>query len=332
MAFDITQFGLPGPVALAIVALLGYIVGSFRRKPVTTTDQQVRREIKRAHGVAHNLETIATSIRKDLARHRASLDRFKARVDELRETPSQEGWLKLCAEAEDMLGPTMHLAAQLAFSYDQIRRQTNHLMTFTDARTDPLTGVCNRRAMDDTLKSLVAMKNRYDLGFSIAMFAIDHFKHINDELGHLAGDGVLKSFAKLLDEAARETDVVTRFGGEEFVVIMPQTDLRGACVFAERIRMQIESSLSLTVSGGVTPAIGEHETPETILERADAALYAAKQAGRNRTFMHDGRNIELNTATPRPHDMTLPIVVRNDLTGETPSTAPVDSTVESAAG
>lgn len=299
MAFDIMSYGLPGPAALAIVALLGYVVGRFRRAPTNGNDSQVRREIKRAHGVARNLETIATSIRKDLARHRASLDRFKVKVEGLRDSPESGDWQKLCAEAEEMLGPTMHLAAQLAFSYDQIRRQTNHLMTFTEVRTDPLTGVCNRRAMDDTLKSLVAMKNRYDLGFSVALFDIDHFKKINDEQGHLNGDAVLKGVAKLLDDAARETDVVTRFGGEEFLVIMPQTDLRGGCIFAERVRRQMETNLSVTVSGGVTAAIGNLETPEMILERADAALYAAKQAGRNRTFLHDGRNIEPNLVSVR---------------------------------
>lgn len=314
--FDIFRFGLPGPVALAIVALLGYIVGRIGRRRDTKLDSQVRREIKRAHGVAKNLETIATEIRKDLARHRASLDRFKTRVGDLSANQTQEGWQKLCAEAEQMLGPTMELAAQLAFSYDQIRRQTNHLMTFTEVRTDPLTGVCNRRAMDDTLTSLVAMKNRYDLGFSIALFDIDHFKKINDEQGHLAGDGVLKNVAQLLDEAARETDVVTRFGGEEFVVIMPQTDLQGACVFAERVRMHIASKLDLTVSGGVTAAVGGQETPETILERADTALYAAKQAGRNQTFFHDGRSLERNTAAPRASDIASTTAAPADAVSE----------------
>jgi diguanylate cyclase (GGDEF)-like protein len=317
--FDIFRYGIPGPVGLALVALLGYIVGRVGRKTEASTDTQVRREIKRAHGVAKNLETIATAIRKDLARHRASLDRFKTRVGDLSTAHSQEDWQKLCAEAEEMLGPTMELAAQLAFSYDQIRRQTNHLMTFTEVRTDPLTGVCNRRAMDDTLGSLVAMKNRYGLGFSIALFDIDHFKKINDQQGHLAGDAVLKNVAKLLDDAARETDVVTRFGGEEFVVIMPQTDLHGGCVFAERVRMHVEATLGLTVSGGVTAALGNNETPETILERADAALYAAKQAGRNQTFFHDGRGLERNVAAPRAAD------ARHDADSDSSSDEPVES-------
>jgi diguanylate cyclase len=315
--FDILRFGIPGPVGLALVALLGYIVGRVQRTPPTAGETQVRREIKRAHGVARNLETIATAIRKDVAKHRASLDRFKDRVRELQDKQNQDGWQALCEEAEKMLGPTMKLASQLAYSYDQIRRQTNDLMTFTAVRTDPLTGICNRRALDDSLSSLVAMKKRYDLGFSLAMFDIDHFKKINDERGHLVGDDTIKNVAKLLDESARETDVVTRFGGEEFVVLMPQTELRGACVFAERFRRHVETSLGITVSGGVTSAYGGTDTPESILQRADAALYTAKQTGRNRTYWNDGSTIELNASTA-PHETP-----RDVETGDAPADAAI---------
>jgi len=300
---DIAHLGMPGPVALAIVALLGYIVGRVRREPTPTSEAQARREIKRAQGVAKNLEAIAGDIRKDLARHRASLVRFKSRIDQLNNEHSEEAWRQLCGEAEEILGPTMHLATQLAHCYDQIRQQTNHLLTFSEVRTDPLTGVCNRRAMDDALASLVAMKNRYNMGFSIAIFDIDHFKKINDGQGHLAGDAVIKKVAQLIEETARETDIVTRYGGEEFVVIMPQTELRGACVFMERMRGHIEQKLGVTVSGGASTALGDGEAPQAILERADAAMYAAKQAGRNCTFVHDGRKIEaipVQPAPPRP--------------------------------
>lgn len=296
--FDFYSLGLPGPVALAIVALLGYVVGRIRREPMPTSEAQARREIKRAQGVAKNLETIAGDIRKDLARHRASLERFKSRIDDLNNDHSEEAWRQLCSEAEEILGPTMYLATQLAHCYDQIRQQTNHLLTFSEVRTDPLTGVCNRRAMDDALASLVAMKNRYNMGFSLAIFDIDHFKRINDGQGHLAGDTVIKSVAKLIEETARETDIVTRYGGEEFVVIMPQTELRGACVFTERMRGHVEEQLGITVSGGAATAMGDGETPQAILERADAAMYAAKQAGRNRTFFHDGQKIEPIGAVP----------------------------------
>lgn len=292
--FDFAHLGMPGPVGLAIVALLGYIVGRLRKQVPIASEPQARREIKRAQAVAKSLEAIAGDIRKDLARHRASLDRFKARVTSLGNEQTEASWKDLCAEAEEILGPTMHLATQIAHAYDQIRQQTNHLLTFSDVRTDPLTGVCNRRAMDDALASLVAMKNRYNMGFSLAMFDVDHFKQINDRQGHLAGDGVLKAVAKMIEETARETDIVTRYGGEEFVVIMPQTELRGASVFIERMRQKIEKMLTVTVSAGATAAIGDGETSDAILLRADAAMYAAKQAGRNCTFIHDGTKVTPN--------------------------------------
>jgi diguanylate cyclase len=293
-AYDLLRDGLPAPAGLAIVALLGYIVGRIGKKPPTESDAHARREILRAQSVARNLETIAKAIRKDLARHRASLDRFKDRVNAIGEKQTEADWKALCDEAEQILAPTMHLATQIAHSYDQIRQQTNHLMSFTEVRTDPLTGVCNRRAMDDTLNSMVAMKNRYGLNFSLGLFDIDHFKKINDSQGHLAGDQVLKAVARLIEQTARETDVVTRYGGEEFVVIMPQTDLRGASIFGERLRSTVERQLGVTLSGGVTGALGSGESPTAILERADGALYAAKQAGRNRVFRHDGVEITSN--------------------------------------
>lgn len=302
-AFHITDFGIPGPVALAIVALLGYVVGRIRHNVPPASEAQARREIKRAQGVAKNLEAIAGDIRKDLARHRASLDRFKTRIDQLGGDHSEESWRQLCSEAEEIIGPTMYLATQLAHCYDQIRQQTNHLLTFSEVRTDPLTGICNRRAMDDTLASLIAMKNRYNMGFSLAIFDIDHFKKINDEQGHLGGDSVIKNVAKLMEGTARDTDVVTRYGGEEFVVIMPQTELRGACVFAERMRIRVEQQLGVTVSGGVTAALGDGESPHAVIERADAAMYAAKQAGRNCTFVHDGLKIERQS--PHVHETEL---------------------------
>ncbi len=189
-----------------------------------------------------------------------------------------------------MLKPTFKLASQLANAYDEIRQQSNHLMTFTEVRTDPLTGVSNRRALDETLVSMFAMMNRYELPFSVVIFDIDHFKKINDDQGHLYGDSILKSVAKLLADNVRDTDVVTRYGGEEFVIVMPQTPITGACIFTDRLRQQVEQNLPLTISGGVAAAV-DGDGPQTLLSRADAALYSAKAAGRNRVFYHSGLDI-----------------------------------------
>jgi diguanylate cyclase (GGDEF)-like protein len=154
-------------------------------------------------------------------------------------------------------------------------------------RTDPLTGVNNRRGLDDALAGQFAMMNRYDMRFSLAMFDIDHFKRVNDQEGHLCGDRILQKMARMLDESVRETDVVARYGGEEFVVVMPETDLHGAGFFAERLRAKIEQAMPITVSGGVTEAL-DGDTQDSVLARADAALYQAKTVGRNCVFCHNG--------------------------------------------
>ncbi len=132
--------------------------------------------------------------------------------------------------------------------------------------------------------------NRYDSPFAVVILDIDHFKKINDEQGHLYGDSILKSVAKLLADNVRDTDVVTRYGGEEFVIVMPQTPLSGACIFSDRLRQTLERSLPLTISGGVAGAV-DGDGAQTLLARADAALYSAKAAGRNRVFYHTGLEI-----------------------------------------
>jgi len=287
---DLRSIQFPTPFALAVVTVIGYLVGRQRRKRSEASDTEARRELKRAQAVAKELEKIAELVRRHLATHHASVVRFKNRVLTLGGEQSEGAWQELCRESEGMLKPTLKLAAQLAHAYDEIRQQSNHLMTFTEVRTDALTGVSNRRALDETMASMFAMMNRYELPFSIVILDIDHFKKINDDQGHLYGDSILKSVAKMLDDNVRDTDVVTRYGGEEFVIVLPQTSLIGATVFSDRLRQQIEQNLPLTMSGGVAGAV-DGDNPQTLLSRADAALYSAKAAGRNRVFFHTGLEI-----------------------------------------
>jgi diguanylate cyclase (GGDEF)-like protein len=258
-----------------------------------------RRELQRARGVATELEKIAWTVRQSLAKHHASVSRFKERVSQLSDQQEEAAWRDLCREAEDILRPTLQLATQIANAYDEIRQQSANLMTFTEVRTDPLTGVKNRRGLDDALSTQFALKSRYNAVFSLAMFDIDHFKQVNDKEGHLHGDRVLQELARLLDESVRETDIVARYGGEEFVVVMPHTDRAGARIFAERLRSQIESRLTITVSGGVA-SVQEGDTQETLIARADTALYSAKSAGRNHVFCHTGDSTEPIAAEETP--------------------------------
>jgi len=290
--FNLWSLHLPLPVALASVALIGYLVGRRNRDHVNLSHEaQARRELKRAQGVAKELERIAVAVRRSIATHHSSVLKFKDRMSGLGGNEQDGAWQELCSEAEGMLKPTLKLAAQLAAAYDEIRQQSNNLMTFTEVRTDPLTGVSNRRALDETLESMFAMMHRYEHPFSVVLLDIDHFKQMNDEHGHLYGDRMLKSVARLLDESVRDTDMVARYGGEEFVIVMPQTMLDGATIFAERLRQRVEQQLPLTISGGVSTAV-DGDNPQTLLARADAALYSAKAAGRNKLYCHTGLAIQ----------------------------------------
>jgi diguanylate cyclase len=305
--FDLSSIRLPTPVALAIVTVIGYLIGRRRRSGDDEADNQARRELKRAQAVAKELEKIADLVRRHLATHHASVVRFKNRMVSLGGTHNESAWQELCKESESMLKPTLKLAAQLANAYDEIRQQSNHLMTFTEVRTDPLTGVSNRRALVETLISMFAMMNRYELPFSIVIVDIDHFKKINDEQGHLYGDSILKSVAKVLDDNVRDTDIVTRYGGEEFVIVMPQTALPGACIFSDRLRQNVEQKLPLTISGGVAAAV-DGDNPQTLLARADAALYSAKAAGRNRTYFHTGLEIRPSEENVSDEEAPFPVL------------------------
>lgn len=289
---DWSQIHLPAPVALAAVALIGYLVGRRRREQQRGDGEaQSRRELKRAQCVARELERIAESVRRGIATHHSSVLKFKERVATLGVDQQEAAWQELCSEAEDMLKPTLKLAAQLATAYDEIRQQSNNLMTFTEVRTDPLTGVSNRRALDETLDSMFAMLHRYEQPFCLLLLDIDHFKQINDEQGHLYGDRMLRTVARLMDENVRDTDILARYGGEEFVIVMPQTTLAGATAFADRLRERIDEQMPLTISVGVAEA-GDGDNPQTLLARADAALYGAKAGGRNRVYRHTGLTIE----------------------------------------
>lgn len=273
---------------LAIAIASAYALGRrASRKNIEIVDQS-RRDLRRAQTVANELENVSMLIRKQLAKHQTRVTKFKQRVSELSLCEHEAAWQALCQEAEDMLRPTLQLASQIASAYDTIRQQSGNLMTFTDVRIDPLTGLGNRRALDETLHSQIAMMQRYDADFTVAMFDIDHFKRINDTQGHLQGDRILEEVAKMLDDYVRETDTVARYGGEEFVVVMPSTSLDGAAIFADRIRARIEEKMHVTISGGVAAAL-KNDTSESLLSRADKSLYDAKKAGRNRVFKHDGK-------------------------------------------
>ena len=164
-------------------------------------------------------------------------------------------------------------------------------MLFEDSRHDRLTGLGNRRRLDEDLERLADQAGRYDHQFAVVLFDVDRFKQYNDTAGHAAGDEVLRSVAAVLAQSCRAGDMAYRYGGEELLVALPEQEPATATVVAERMRSAIEALAIphpglepggvVTVSGGVS-CFEPDDTVSTLLARADAALYRAKETGRNR--------------------------------------------------
>ena len=158
------------------------------------------------------------------------------------------------------------------------------------AATDSLTGLKNRRFFTQELMRELDKCNRYAQETSLALLDLDHFKEVNDQYGHLAGDLILKEISKILQNL-RKADLAARLGGEEFVILMPHTGLDKAAIMAERVRAEIEDKnfklengkvIHCTISIGLTSIFQDDTSIEDILRRADQALYMSKNSGRNR--------------------------------------------------
>lgn len=167
-------------------------------------------------------------------------------------------------------------------AYHELMKRAEHTKLLSE--TDRLTGLCNREKLDRHLNKLLK-GSAEDCALALLVIDIDHFKQINDENGHLVGDQVLKEFANMLQQKMRKTDLLARWGGEEFVAILSQTSEKQACDLAEKFRLFIKqkpvAGINLTVSIGVT-AYQRNDLSISILKRADDALYQAKNNGRDR--------------------------------------------------
>jgi diguanylate cyclase (GGDEF)-like protein len=196
------------------------------------------------------------------------------------------------------------LQAELAERERQLSEANDQLLVM--ARTDALTGVANRRNLSERLHEMWEHSQRLHEPLSVVMCDIDHFKRVNDDFGHQVGDAVLQQFAMLLQVAAREIDRVGRYGGEEFLLILPGTVLDAAVTFAERVREHVEQyafvyhgdqTLHRTMSCGV--AAWPHprvQNEDALVKAADDALYVAKETGRNRVVRFDSREFNEHIA------------------------------------
>ena len=175
------------------------------------------------------------------------------------------------------------------FSYNDEIEEEYHARLFTFAATDALTGLYNRRYILTELENQLKIAKRNKRVFSIVIMDIDDFKHVNDNYGHSAGDELLKKLAFIMDHSLREQDIPGRVGGEEFLIILPETGMKGAFQLADRIRERIAETeliykgiaIKATISAGISQYQANADT-HTLYQLADQALYKAKQSGKNK--------------------------------------------------
>lgn len=253
-------------LAVTILLLLSWVVASRLSQPLERLATLARRIEKGDEGVT--LEVGAGSV--ELRHLVDALRGMAATLIQRREA--------LEASNRDLEHKVAERTAELARLNDELRDQ---------ARRDALTGLPNRLAANERLRDEFVRMRRSRKGYAVLVADIDHFKRINDSHGHPAGDAVLRHVAAVLKAALRESDFVARFGGEEFLLLLPATSLDDACRVGEKIRRAVEASPTAAV-GVVTMSIGlamaqpDHEDEDAAVRLADAMLYEAKRAGRNR--------------------------------------------------
>lgn len=185
-------------------------------------------------------------------------------------------------------------AVQVTGLRRELRRRTEELDRQT--RTDHLTGLHNRRHLEEHLHGLLSSSRRHSYPVTVLLVDIDHFKRVNDTAGHEVGDQVLREVAQRMTAVVRTEDVLGRWGGEEFLLLCPWTDLTGAQVLAERLRTAVcaepvpgghgaDLAVTVSIGGAVVAGPGDVERRELVLRTADERLYAAKAAGRDRAVV-----------------------------------------------
>lgn len=210
----------------------------------------------------------------EYANHATSLSALRDRLETVRGSDDA---------AAKVAGALIRMIDSLDASFRRIEEHTSKLEVL--ARADPLTTLFNRRAMDEALESELRRKHRYGRKFSVILCDIDHFKAVNDDFGHPVGDRVLHRVADAFHAHSRATDVIGRWGGEEFLLLCPDTRLDAAAAHAEKLRAALEATafpegVDITASFGVAECLPS-DTLATLVARADRALYRAKSEGRN---------------------------------------------------
>jgi diguanylate cyclase (GGDEF)-like protein len=199
------------------------------------------------------------------------------------EAELQESRDKLEQRVKDRTADLAEMNQSLIAEITERRKAQKRLRELSEM--DPLTGIYNRRRLHELLKVELSKAKRHERNLSFIMLDLDHFKDINDKFGHDVGDQVLKRVAEIIQGTIRQGDICARFGGEEFVIVTPETPLIGAVSLAEKMRVSFAEEIFMQ-AGRVTISAGASgfrpgDSEASLIKRADEALYAAKNAGRN---------------------------------------------------
>jgi len=271
-------------------------------------ESEADRDRERARAALARIRELANSVAHDVGAHNTRVQEITTDLHEYRIEGNEDIDGVVLATVAEMMKANEQLQSQLASAEQKLQQQAEEIEHHAaTARTDPLTQVNNRRAFDLELERRFVEWKRLQSPYSVVLIDVDFFKKFNDVHGHQAGDEVLRGVARVLNEAMREMDVVCRYGGEEFAIIMPATEGEQARQGAERARTAIEAAkfqfegttLQVTASVGVAE-IQLGEDNETLIRRADEALYASKKQGRNTTHFHTGTcSIPISPKSPR---------------------------------
>lgn len=285
---------------LVMLSLTGGFWYGKKSQKELNPEAQAEQVIKMLRGITDFTQGIAG----DVSQHRERMKTLVGQLSEVEEAKPEDSTKDLLSE---IAITNEALQVRLDQAELELKQQSQELAGYmSEARTDSLTDLPNRRAFDDDLAARFAQWRRYGTPISVLMIDIDHFKQFNDTYGHLAGDAVLGEVARVLRESMRRSDVVTRFGGEEFAIILPNTTVNDACIAAANmLRVLRETTLRyerkdlhVTVSCGVAQAC-TGDTSVSLIKRADEALYASKRNGRDRGhFSLGGELIQIKEDKP----------------------------------
>lgn len=276
------------------------------RTYIAERDQQV------AHRVASGFKKVMADVSQDAANAEEHVHRFGNALEQWTEEQgntafgdhAEAGIGKLLSGTREMQGAITTLQDRLDASRKEIEKLQQEVNRAREAAlADELTGLVNRRGFEIALAACLAEEDSHGHGACLLFADIDHFKRVNDSYGHLMGDKVLRAVAQILKANVKGKDTAARFGGEEFVILLPETSIEGAMSLAEKIRTKIEGSrirradtqqeiAQITVSLGIASHCAG-ESPNDFLSRVDAALYASKAQGRNRVTVAPERLLRL---------------------------------------